>query len=679
MKKALIFLSLLIVVASFVFIPQSSRSDLSNNLQDTLKELKPEKIHTEKAQWVSRLITGYHYRKMKFDDSTSAVMFNAYLKSLDNSKLYFLQSDIDGFKRYRYYLDDDLKYGKVDPAYVIFNRFRKRFLNRIDKNLKTIEKGFDFTKNDTYETNRDNAHWSLSEEELDKIWHKILKNQYLGLKLAKKKDADILKTLKRRFANYKKNISQYTSEDVFQTYMNALSETYDPHTNYFSPISSDNFKIRMSKALEGIGALLGTENDYTVIKEVRPGGPAFKSKALHPNDKVIAVAQGDDKEFVDVVGWRITEVVQLIRGPKGSVVRLKLIPHDASTDGKPKIVRMVRDKIKLEEQKASKKIITLKHNNKSYKIGVINIPSFYLDFDAYQKKQKDYASTSNDTRRLLKELEAENVDGVLIDLRYNGGGSLKEAIDLTGLFIKTGPVVQVKGTDGKIDELKDEDEKQVYTGPLGVLVNRFSASASEIFSGAIQDYKRGIIIGEQTYGKGSVQNVINLGRFISDKKKAGQLNLTLAKYYRITGSSTQNKGVTPDIKLPSPYSSKEVGESAQPSSLPWDEIRSSNFATTDHVNGKLVKQLNQYFTQRLNTDEDLKNLLSDIKEIKAERKNTVVSLNETKRRAEKAKWDKKRKERKERDKQLKKDEKRDVSLQNGGHILSEMIRLNAKQ
>jgi len=678
MKKTLIFLSLLVVVAGFVFIPQSSLSRITNP-KDTLKELKPEKIHTEKAQWVSRIITGYHYRKMKFNDSTSAVMFNAYLKSLDNSKLYFLKSDISEFKQYRYYLDDDLKYGKVDAAYVIFNRFRKRFLNRIDKNLKTIEKGFNFTKNDTYETDRDKATWSTSEEALDKTWFKILKNQYLGLKLAKKKDKDILKTLRRRFANYKKNIAQYTSEDVFQTYMNALSETYDPHTNYFSPISSDNFKIRMSKSLEGIGALLGTDNDYTIIREVRPGGPAFKSKILHPNDKVVAVAQGDKKEFVDVVGWRIDEVVQLIRGPKGTVVRLKVIPHDASTDGDPKVVRMVRDKIKLEEQKASKKVIKVSHNNKDYKIGVINIPSFYLDFDAYQKKQKDYASTSNDTRRLIKELQAENVDGILIDLRYNGGGSLKEAIDLTGLFIKSGPVVQVRGSDGKIDELKDQDESQVYTGPLGVLVNRYSASASEIFSGAIQDYKRGIIIGEQTYGKGSVQNVINLARFISDKKKAGQLNLTLAKYYRITGSSTQNKGVTPDIKIPSPYISNEVGESAQPSALPWDEIKSSSFATTDHVNDKLIGKLQQYFGQRLKTDEDLQNLLSDIKEIKAERKNTVVSLNEAKRRAEKAKWDKKRKERKERDKQLKKDEKRDVFLQNGGHILSEMIRVNAKQ
>lgn len=678
MKKAVIFLSLLVVVAGFVFIPQNSLSDITNP-KDTLKKLEPEKIHTEKAQWVSRIITGYHYRKMKFNDSTSAVMFNTYLKSLDNSKLYFLNSDIQEFKQYRYYLDDDLKFGKVDAAYVIFNRFRKRFLNRIDKNLKLIEKGFDFTKNETYDTDRKKAEWSASMKDLDKTWYKILKNQYLGLKLSKKKEADVLKVLKRRFENYKKNISQFTSEDVFQTYMNALSETYDPHTNYFSPISSDNFKIRMSKSLEGIGALLGTENDYTIISSVRPGGPAFKSKALHPNDKVVAVAQGDKKEFVDVVGWRIDEVVQLIRGPKGTVVRLKIIPHDASTDSEPKIVRMVRDKIKLEEQKASKKVIKVKVDNKDYKIGVINIPSFYLDFEAYQKKQKDYASTSNDTKRLLKELQAENVDGVLIDLRYNGGGSLKEAIDLTGLFIKTGPVVQVRGSDGKIDELKDKDESQIYTGPLGVLVNRYSASASEIFSGAIQDYKRGIIIGEQTYGKGSVQNVINLARFISDKKKAGQLNLTLAKYYRITGSSTQNKGVTPDIKMPSAYLSSEVGESAQPSALPWDEIRSASFATTNHVNAKLVGKLQGYFAQRLKTDEDLQNLLSDIKEIKIERKNTVVSLNEAKRRAEKAKWDKKRKERKERDKKLNKDSKRDIFLQNGGQILAKLIRLNAGQ
>lgn len=679
MKKAIIFLSLLVIVAGFVFIPQNYIF-ATTNPGDSLKTLKPEKIHAQKARVVSGIINFHHYRQMKFNDSLSAVMFDAYLKSLDNSKLYFLKSDIDEFKKYRYYLDDDLQVGKVDAAYVIFNRFRKRFLNRINKNLKALQNNFDFSKSESYNTNRKKSRWSNSEATLDKAWRKILKNQFLALKLAKKKDSDVRKILKRRFDNYKKNVSQYTSEDVFQIYMNALSETYDPHTNYFSPISSDNFKIRMNKALEGIGALLGTEEDYTVISSIRPGGPAFKSKALHPKDKIIGVAQGDKKDFVDVVGWRIDEVVQLIRGPKGTVVRLKVIPHDASTDSEPKIVRMVRDKIKLEEQKASKKIIEIEHNSKKYKIGVISIPSFYLDFDAYQKGQKDYASTSNDTRRLIKELQTKNIDGLLVDLRYNGGGSLKEAIDLTGLFIKKGPVVQVRDSKGKIDELKDENQNQIYTGPLGVLVNGYSASASEIFAGAIQDYQRGVIIGEQTYGKGTVQNVISLDRFIQDKsKKAGQLNLTLAKFYRITGSSTQNQGVTPDIKLPSPFPSEEVGESAQPSALPWDEIKSVDFKTTGHTNPKLITKLQKYYQQRLDSDEDLKRLLSDIKEIRAERKNTVVSLNEKKRRAEKAKWDTKRKERKERDKKLNKKEDRDIFLQNGGKILTEMIRLNAKQ
>lgn len=680
MKKAIIFLSLLVIVAGFVFYKPQNSFGYITEPGDSSKVLKPEKIHSQKARIVSGIINFHHYRQMKFNDSLSVVMFNAYIKSLDNSKLYFLKSDIKEFEQYRYYLDDDLQVGKVDVAYKIFNRFRQRFLSRINKNLQTIEKDFDFTKKESYDTDRDKAKWSKTEAQLDKVWRKMLKHQFLGLRLSKKKDAEIRKLLKRRFENYKKNVAQYTSEDVFQIYMNALSESYDPHTNYFSPISSDNFKIRMSKSLEGIGAVLSTEGDYTIIRSVRPGGPAFKTKALHPNDKVIGVAQGDKKEFVDVVGWRVDEVVQLIRGPKGTVVRLKLLKHDATTDSEPQIVRIVRDKIKLEEQKASKKVITLNHNGKAFKIGVIQIPSFYLDFEAYQAGQKDYASTSNDTRRLIKELQTEKVDGILIDLRYNGGGSLKEAIDLTGLFIKEGPVVQVRDSRGKIEELKDKNKEQVYTGPLGVLVNRYSASASEIFSGAIQDYKRGVVIGEQTYGKGTVQNVINLDRFIQDKtKKAGQLNLTLAKYYRITGSSTQNQGVTPDIKLPSVYLSNEVGESSQPSALPWDEIKSASFTATNHITPKVKEKLQKYYQQRLKTDEDLQRLLSDIKEIRVERKQTLVSLNEKERLAKKAKWDKKEKERKERDKKLHKKANRDIFLQNGGQILSEMIRLNGGQ
>ncbi len=680
MKKTIIFLSLLVIIAGFVFYTPPSQLGHNIDPRDSSKKLKPEKIHTQKARIVSGIINFHHYRQMKFNDSLSVVMFDSYIKSLDNSKLYFLKSDIEEFKKYRYYLDDDLQVGKVDVAYKIFNRFRLRFLSRIEKNLQIIQKDFDFTKDESYETNRDNAEWSSSEATLDKVWGKMLKHQFLGLRLSKKKDTEIRKLLKRRFENYKKNVIQYTAEDVFQIYMNALSETYDPHTNYFSPISSDNFKIRMSKSLEGIGAVLSTEGDYTVIRSVRPGGPAFKTKALHPNDKVIGVAQGDKKEFIDVVGWRVDEVVQLIRGPKGSIVRLKLLKHDATTNSEPQVLRIVRDKIKLEEQKASKKIIKLDHNGKAFKIGVIHIPSFYLDFDAYQAGQKDYASTSNDTRRLIKELQKEKVDGILIDLRYNGGGSLKEAVDLTGLFIKEGPVVQVRDSRGKIEELKDKNKEQAYAGPLGVLVNRYSASASEIFSGAIQDYNRGIIIGEQTYGKGTVQNVINLDRFVQDKtKKAGQLNLTLAKYYRITGSSTQNQGVTPDIKLPSVYLSNEVGESSQPSALPWDEIKSASFAATNHITPKMKDKLRQYYQQRLKTDEDLQRLLSDIKEIRAERKRTVVSLNEKIRLAKKAEWDKKEQERKVRDKKLHKKENRDVFLQNGGQILSEMIRVNGGQ
>lgn len=426
-------------------------------------------------------------------------------------------------------------------------------------------------------------------------------------------------------------MSQIESEDVFQIYMNAFAESYDPHTSYFSPKTSENFKISMSQSLEGIGARLQMENDYVKVMEIIAGGPAFKSKLLHSGDRIIGVAQGDNGEMEDVVGWRLDDVVQLIRGPKGSLVRLLILPAELGINAAPVEIELVREKIKLEDQVPKKELLSLKKGNKTYKIGLISIPAFYMNFEDMQKGIKDYNSTTRDVRKLIMELEEEEIDGLIVDLRLNGGGSLTEAIELTGLFIPEGPVVQVRNANGSIDVANDPDPEFVYQGPLAVLVNRFSASASEIFAAAIQDYKRGVIIGEQTYGKGTVQNLLDLNRFLAEDDNMGQLKITLAKFYRVNGSSTQNRGVEPDIVLPSAFEVNEFGESAQPNSLPWDQIRSADYEAVNSVSTNLIDQLLENHKQRMRTDKDFVELIENIEEMKRKRLKEEVSLQEAQR------------------------------------------------
>jgi carboxyl-terminal processing protease len=653
MKKALYWLPLLILPALVWSFTQSNpfknRSDVRLDFVYTLSDtalLKPLEVHPNKAMILSNIMR-YHYSRKTINDDISVAMFDAYLKSLDNGKVYFLASDIEKFNKYRLELDNLTTEGNVSIAFDIFNVYKQRVLERIDKILANANANYDFNTDEYLETDRYKANWAKNSTELDDYWRKYLKSQALSLKLSNKKPDEIAQTIKKRYERYRKTITQINSEDVFQTYMNALTETFDPHTNYFSPVSAANFNMNMKKSFEGIGARLQTQDDYTVINEIMPGGPAFKGKELKKGDKIIGVAQGDEGDFEDVIGWRIDDVVSLIRGQKGTTVRLKIIPNNSGAEAPPVVIRLVRDKIKIEDESATKKIVPVNLDGKEYKMGVIEIPSFYLDFKDYQSGNPDYKSTSGDVRKLIKELEAEKIDGLLIDLRNNGGGSLKEAIDLTGLFIKKGPVVQVRNTKGEIDIDEDTNPEIAYEGPLAVMVNTFSASASEIFAGAIQDYKRGIILGEQTYGKGTVQSPIDLAQYLkSNDQNQGQINLTLSKFYRVNGSSTQNKGVVPDVAFPALYDRSEVSEAAERSALPWDEIKSSNFEKVNNINADLVEKMNKFYQKQSKTDEDLKKTIRDIEEFKILRKKTKISLQETKRRQEMAEIEKKQAERK---------------------------------
>jgi carboxyl-terminal processing protease len=605
-------------------------------------QLKPKSVYGKEAKTVAYILDNNHYRKITLNDSLSSVIFENYLANLDNNKTYFTAVDISSFEKYRTKIDDLTRDESVEPAYVIYDIFRKRFISRMNLVLNTlIKQEFDYSVDEYYETDRDKEPWCKNEKELDEVWRKVIKSQALSLRLAGKTQAEIEKTLRERYERFVKSVTQFNTEDVFSLYMNSITESYDPHTNYFSPKAADLFKQSMSLSLEGIGAKLQTENDYTKVGEIIPGGPADKSNLIHVNDRITGVAQGDG-EMVDVIGWRIDEVVKLIKGPKGTKVRLQILPAETGVNGPSHVIALIRDKIKLEDQQAKRDLIHYHKDGRDLKLGVITLPSFYMDFAAYQKGDPNYTSTTRDVQRLIKELQAEQVDGLVLDLRDNGGGSLSEAIDLTGLFIKDGPVVQVKNSANRIEVGKDENPAIVYNGPLVVLTNRFSASASEIFAGAIQDYHRGVVVGESTYGKGTVQTVIDLSRFINSDDEVGELKLTFQKFYRVTGSSTQNKGVTPDVKLPTPRDPQQFGESASPSALPWDEIRSTLYQKTPVINDRVITSLNKSYQERLKTDASLNRLVTETDEVRRSYQETRISLNEATRKKEMAEDEKKR-------------------------------------
>ncbi|WP_234735600.1 carboxy terminal-processing peptidase [Tellurirhabdus bombi] len=640
MRKYLITL-VPVLMLGFQPGPQAGISTVPTSAPNS-DDLKPTMSQEKVEALVTKILTTYHYRKVRLNDSLSSAVYDNYLKELDNNKSYFLASDVASFEKHRNNIDDYLNNGDLSMAYDVYNVFRKRYNERSKYVQSLLEKPFDFSADESFNTNREKLPWPKSVEEQNDLWRKVVKNQALELKLSGKADSSVARTMKERYKNLDKAMSRIKSEDVFQMYMNAFAESLDPHTNYMSPRFADRFNQEMSQSLEGIGALLGEEGEYIKVSEVIPGGPAFKSKLIAKGDKIVGVAQGDG-QMVSIVGYQVDEAVKLIKGPKGTTVRLQIKQAEALAGAPPKEIKLVREKIKLEEQRAKKEVIEITQNQKKVKIGVISIPMFYRDFDGARKREQGFVSTTGDVKRLMNELKAENVEGVVIDLRDNGGGSLTEAIELTGLFIAKGPVVQVKEAQGEVEVQTDTDPSITYDGPLAVLVNRFSASASEIFAAAIQDYKRGLVIGGQTFGKGTVQTMVDLNQWLpKEPEKVGQVKMTIAKFYRINGSSTQHKGVTPDIELPSAFSAEEYGESSQPSALPWDQIASARYEATRDVDDKVVGKLRGSYEQRLKSDTELKQLMADFAEFKKAKENTVVSLQESKRRKEREEAEKKR-------------------------------------
>ena len=538
----------------------------SLSVADQVKVLNPSPDQSKAAIDLVQKLNGEHYRDQELNDALSSRYFDEYLKSLDSAKNFFLQSDIKEFEKYRRTFDDDYKKGKLKNSFTIFNRFNERMISRLEQVVKTLDDPkteFNFDIEESILLDREKATWPANQAEADKLWQKYLKSNLLNSILSGKTLDESKITLRKRYANQLRRLKQQTSEEAFSVMMNSLTMLYDPHTNYLSPENAENFDISMSLELQGIGAVLQSDEDYTKVSSLVAGGPAQKQGQLKPNDKIVSIAQGSDGEFVDVVGWRLDEVVKLIRGPKGTIVRLEVIPSDPTATTN-KNITIKRETVKLEDQAAKKAVFEVKNGDKTFKLGVIDIPTFYMNFEAYQKGDPNYKSTTRDVFNLLNELNKEKVDGIIIDLRDNGGGSLPEAAMLTDLFVDQGPVVQIRQSDDTISRNYRAYQPAVYRAPIAVLINRLSASASEIFAGAIQDYGRGIIIGSTTFGKGSVQNLVEL--------KHGRLKITEAKFYRISGDSTQHRGVIPDVQLPSLLDPDEIGESSYDNALPWDRI-----------------------------------------------------------------------------------------------------------
>jgi carboxyl-terminal processing protease len=592
------------------------------------KALAPLPIHVTTTQNIVDALSSRHYVPTALNDELSARIFDTYIGDLDPSRSYFLQSDIDEFEQYRYKMDDALKRGNLSPAFDIFNRYHERVITRFEKIIATLDEDlnrFDFTIPEDLLIDREKGPWAKTEKQLDDLWRKRLKDSVLNLKLTDKEPEKIQELLQKRFSNRLTRSKQTNNEDVYQLYMNSFTKTYDPHTSYFSPRTSENFNINMSLSLEGIGAVLQLEDEYTKVVSLVTAGPADKAGSLKPNDKIVAVGQGKAGEMVDIIGWRLDEVVQLIRGRKDTVVRLDIITA-SDGDADPKIISIVRNKVELEEQSAQSEIIELEQFGAQHKIGVVSIPTFYIDFQALQKGDRNYKSTTRDVKKLIRDLLSQDVDGLVIDLRNNGGGSLQEAKLLTGLFIERGPTVQIRSKSNRVDILDDRDSSIIYDGPLAVLVNRLSASASEIFAGAIQDYERGIIIGSQTFGKGTVQSLLPLNR--------GQLKLTQAKFYRISGESTQEKGIIPDIKYPSNYNPESIGESTLDSPLPWDKISATTYRRKHSIN-HLVPELKSLHDERVSNNAEFNYLSEAFAYRKTRSENDTISLNEKKRLQEK--------------------------------------------
>ena len=596
-------------------------------------ELEPLPKHSLSTIMITKFVDQLHYSQVSLNDERSKKIFDEYLKSLDPNRNIFTKSDIEQFQPYKTALDDALEVGDLTPAFTIFRKFNERRVERADYALKRLEQTFDFSIDETYVFDRENAVWPEDKKALDEIWRKRVKNDYLTLLLADKEEKELKETLRKRYTRFKTRANQLKSEDVYEAFINSYLQNLEPHTAYFSPRTSENFNINMSLSLEGIGAVLQTIDEHTVVKRVIKGGPADLSHQLHAGDKIIGVGQGS-KKIEDVIGWRLDDVVDKIRGPKDSIVQLHILPEDNGPGGSDKTITIVRNKIKLEEQRVKKSIIDVPDGVTTRKIGVIEVPTFYMDFAAASRGDKDFSSTTRDTKKIIDELRAEKVDGIVVDLRRNGGGSLVEAVSFTGLFIKTGPVVQIRNTSGEIQLNEDEDESIAYTGPLAVLVDRNSASASEIFAGAIKDYGRGIIVGEPTFGKGTVQSVIDLNKYARDNQfTLGRLKITMAQFFRINGDSTQHRGVVPDIVFPTAIQSDDQGERSLENALPWARISAAQFTPSLHKPGNLDEIKKRHF-DRVKKDSGFNFLHAQSKIREESMKDTQLSLLKEKRKNE---------------------------------------------
>ncbi len=603
----------------------------------TADDLGPEPRHEKIGQLVSEFIQKSHYLHAAVNDELSSMVLDRYIVALDSNRMYMLGSDVEAFETYRYRLDDMVRSEPLNPVFEMFEVYRTRVRERLIFALEELETEPDFSVDESYQFDREELPWSETEDDLDELWRKRVKNDALSLRLAEKDWPETQEILHKRYTRFLKRMVQINNDDVFETFMNAFAHTLDPHSSYLSPRNSEEYRIQMSLSYFGIGASLQIDDDFVMVINIIPGGPAAIDGKLQPKDRITAVAQGEDGELVDVIGWRLDDVVQLIRGPADTVVRLQIMPAGALPGASEKVLSLTRNQVKLEEQAAKSEIIMVPRDGRQWSVGVIKVPSFYRDYRALSNGDKDYTSTTKDVRRLIKELEGEGIDGLIVDLRNNGGGHLTEATALSGLFIDNGPVVQLRNHNGRISRLDDPDPvpRVAYNGPLAVLVNRYSASASEIFAAAIQDYARGVIIGQQTFGKGTVQNLYSLDQYVRrpDEVGLGQLTLTVGKYYRVTGESTQHRGVNPDIALPSSIDANLVGESVRETALPWDTIRTTKFRAGEPLDST-ISSLTANHISRSKDDPDFQYLMDGIQDVERVRAQKSVSLNMEYRRAE---------------------------------------------
>lgn len=607
------------------FIPITLSNDLPDHVPSLLK-YNPE--HSHLLRLVAAISEQGHFSKKKISNESSHLILKNYLNTLDSQKIYFTQSDINYFQRYRYTIDDALKNGNLEPIFDIFRIYRLRVQQRIEYSIKIINSTNSFLVDDEYDFSRENVKWQKDVSILDTSWEKKSKNDLLSILLAGQEINTAKKTLNKRYQKFLNRINNYESNDVIDIFLNSYVHFLDPHSNYLNPNRAEEYEIQTTLSYQGIGARLELSDDYVQIQSIIPGSPAFKNGELKPLDKIIGVLDNESDELIDVIGWELDEVVKLIRGPKNTDVTLQILPTGSNPDGNPYLLTLERDEVELEQQAASSYIETINNAQGTYSIGIIKVPSFYQDFTARRRGDKDYRSTTLDVKKIVENLVDIGIDALTIDLRGNSGGLLDEAASLTGLFINDGPLVQLKDTNEKIDVIEDPIPGSIYDGPMVVLIDRFSASASEIFAGAIQDYKRGIIIGQKTYGKGSVQSLYPLDRYsrFTSKKGFGQLTLTIAKYYRVTGAGTQNKGVIPDIVLPSFIDERLIGEETKINSLPWDKISSLEFNTNNSLK-EPIHFIENNFKSRSENNLPFDYLKEDIKRSFEQRENSIVSLN----------------------------------------------------